>query len=177
METLYDYIIDIVSKRIPVEGVNVKAEQIVHKIKLLPFPEDVVEADKKTTKTVELEDGTKKEETVVIPRNTNEKALVLITVPQVEEEEEVKIEVTGAAEGEAAAADTEAKEKTKTVVKLVDVDQQDKALAVTTRSIQGYESHNFWSINVYAGKAYREEFLEYINRTHPEFFEENDDQE
>jgi len=37
------------------------------------------------------------------------------------------------------------------------------------------EGKNFWCINTGAGKAYREEFLEYINRTYPEFFEENDD--
>ena len=30
-------------------------------------------------------------------------------------------------------------------------------------------------INKYAGRAYREDFLEYINRTYPEFFDENDD--
>ena len=31
-------------------------------------------------------------------------------------------------------------------------------------------------INKYAGKAYREDFLEYINKQYPEFFDDNEDQ-
>lgn len=35
MDTLYDYLIDILAKRVPVEGVNVKVEQIMSKVKLV----------------------------------------------------------------------------------------------------------------------------------------------
>lgn len=42
MDTLYDYLIDILAKRVPVEGTNVKVEQIMSKIKLIPMPDDVI---------------------------------------------------------------------------------------------------------------------------------------
>lgn len=115
-------------------------------------------------------------------RNTNEAALILITVPQVEEEEEIKVEVTGGKadeekkEGEEVDP-TAKKTKTKKVTKMVDVDTQDKVIAVTSREVAAMEGKNFWCVNTGAGRAYREEFLEYINRTYPEFWEDNDDQD
>lgn len=57
------------------------------------------------------------------------------------------------------------------------MDQKDKALAVNGRDIQGMQGTTVLVINKYAAKAYREDFLEYINRTYPEFFDENDDLE
>ena len=42
MDSLYDYLIDILAKRVPVEGVNVKVEQIMSKVRLLPIPDDVI---------------------------------------------------------------------------------------------------------------------------------------
>lgn len=106
----------------------------------------------------------------------------MITVPQIEEEEEIEVKVTGGAdekkdEEKDAVDPTESPKKTKTkkVKKMVDVDTQDKVIAVTTRDVQTMEGKNFWCISTGAGKAFREEFLEYINRTYPEFFEENDD--
>jgi|TARA_B110001450_G_C17651826_1_gene493640 hypothetical protein len=58
---------------------------------------------------------------------------------------------------------------------MVDVDTQDKVVAVTTRDVAGVDNKSFWCINTSAGKAYREEFVDYINRTYPEFWEDNDD--
>ena len=58
---------------------------------------------------------------------------------------------------------------------MVDVDTQDKVIAVITRDVTGVDNKSFWCINTAAGKAYREEFVEYINRTYPEFFEDNED--
>ena len=42
METLYDYAIDILNKRVPVEGTNVKIDQIINKIYLADIPESIV---------------------------------------------------------------------------------------------------------------------------------------
>ena len=58
---------------------------------------------------------------------------------------------------------------------MVDEDQKEKALAVQGRDVPDLGS--FWVISQYASKAYREEFLDYISRTFPDFFEENEDQE
>lgn len=109
----------------------------------------------------------------------------MITVPQIEEEQEIEVKVTGGAdekkEDEKEEVDpTESpskKTKTKKVTKMVDVDTQDKVISVITRDVQTMEGKNFWCISTGASKAYREEFLEYINRSFPEFFEENDDME
>ena len=48
METLYDYIIDILNRRVPVDGTNVKVDQIINKVKLVEIPEDVIENLKQT---------------------------------------------------------------------------------------------------------------------------------
>jgi hypothetical protein len=56
---------------------------------------------------------------------------------------------------------------------MVDEDQKEKALAVQGRDVPDLGS--FWVISQYASKAYREEFLDYISRTFPDFFEENED--
>jgi hypothetical protein len=79
-------------------------------------------------------------------------------------------------EGEEGAED-ENKGTTQTVIKMVEQDQKDKALAVKGRDIPGMPGQSILVINRYAARAYREEFLEYINRTYPEFFDENDDLE
>lgn len=166
MDMLLDYVVDILSRRVPIEGVGVKVDQIINKIRLVPVPEDIVEQDKVVVTEKTLEDGTVQKEEVEHKRNTGEKALVYITIPQVEEEEQINIEVTGENKDEP---------KTKTVKKMVDEDQKDKALAVQGRDIP--DLGNFWVISQYAAKAYREEFLDYISRTFPDFFEENEDQD
>ena len=87
MDMLLDYVVDILSRRVPIEGVGVKVDQIINKIKLVPVPEDVVEEDKKIEVEKTLEDGTVQKVQEEVKRNTNEKALVYITIPQIEEEE------------------------------------------------------------------------------------------
>jgi hypothetical protein len=57
MDTLYDYIIDILAKRVPVEGVNVKVEQILPRIKLVTVPENVFLKDQVVTEKTTGEDG------------------------------------------------------------------------------------------------------------------------
>ena len=37
------------------------------------------------------------------------------------------------------------------------------------------ENNCYYAINEYAGKLIREDFLEFINKMFPEFFEDNDD--
>jgi len=81
MNVLYESLVDILSKKVPIDGVSVKVEQIIGKIKLVEVPEGVYEIDTKETKTIEEENGEKREETVIHKRNTNEKALILLKVP------------------------------------------------------------------------------------------------
>jgi hypothetical protein len=81
MDTLFDYMIDILAKRVPIDNVNVKVEQIQSKVRLVPFPDDVFESDYTETVKTEQEDGTFKEEKVEHKKNTNEIAMILITVP------------------------------------------------------------------------------------------------
>jgi uncharacterized membrane protein len=94
METLYDYFIDILNKRVPVDGTNVKVDQIINKVKLVEIPEDVILET--IHETVEVErDGQKFEEKVERKRNTNEKGVILLKVNQHEEEVEVIVNVPG----------------------------------------------------------------------------------
>jgi len=84
------------------------------------------------------EDGENQIEEVKLTKNTNERALIYITVPKVEVEEEVQEEVME--EG-----DDGPKEVTKIVKKMVDVNQKEKALCVQGRDVGGGLG-NFWVI-------------------------------
>ena len=100
-------------------------------------------------------------------KNTDEKAVIIIKVPQIEEEEEIKVEVSGS-EGQ----------KTEIIKKMVDEDQKDSAIVIQGRDVQGIriqEAKQFYNINQYAGKAYREDFMNFIAKQFPEFFDDNDD--
>lgn len=81
MDTLYDHIIDIISNRFPVDNNNTKYEQVRHKIRLVAIPDDVVDEDYSEKIQIEQEDGSMKEESRNWKKNTNEKGLILITVP------------------------------------------------------------------------------------------------
>ena len=50
-------------------------------------------------------------------------------------------------------------------------------MAVAPRNLEGLDNKSFNLINKYAQKAFREEFLDYIGRLYPSFFEDNDDWE
>lgn len=82
------------------------------------------------------EDGENQIEEVKLTKNTNERALIYITVPKVEVEEEVQEEVM---------EEGETKEVTKIVKKMVDVNQKEKALCVQGRDVGGGLG-NFWVI-------------------------------
>lgn len=58
MDMLLDYVVDILSRRVPIEGVGVKVDQIINKIRLVPVPEDIVIEDKTVKVEKTLEDGT-----------------------------------------------------------------------------------------------------------------------
>ena len=45
MDTLYQFVIDILTKRVPVESPNVKLDQIISKIVLIDLPEGVYHVD------------------------------------------------------------------------------------------------------------------------------------
>ena len=188
MDTLYDCLIDILAKRVPVENVNVKVEQIMSKIKLISIPEGVVLEDRTEKQKVTKEDGTEVEEEVTLKKNTEEHGLILITVPQTEEEQEIVIEVSGSVDESKQTSEavpenkeekeeetTEKKQETKIIKVMVDVDQQDKVLSVVARNVADLEEKSFLLINMYAMKSYREEFMDYIARIHPAFFEDNED--
>lgn len=64
MDILYDFFIDILAKRVPIENVSVKVEQIIGKVKLIEMPEGLYHEDYTETVTKENEDGTKVEEKV-----------------------------------------------------------------------------------------------------------------
>ena len=84
-------------------------------------------------------------------------------MPQVEEEEEIEGE-----EGE----------KTEVIKKMVDEDQKDSAITIQGRDVAGIkiiDAKHFYTINTYAGKMYREDFLNFINKQYPEFFDDNND--
>lgn len=54
----------------------------------------------------------------------------------------------------------------------MDDDQKDRALAISVRNVQSMP-YNFYLINEYAGRAFREAFIDYIFKLYPEFFDEN----
>jgi hypothetical protein len=158
-----EIIIDILGKRVLVENPTIKLEQVVNKIKLMPLPEGVY-PEREEEKIVEGEGEEAKETTVVHEPNTNEKALIVLTVPQ-EEKLVEKLEEEN---------DSQDEEKSDSPLKkvMVDVDQQDKALALKTRDVEGA---NYWFVNSYAARRHREAFIEYMNKMFPEFFEDNED--
>ena len=62
------------------------------------------------------------------------------------------------------------------IKKMVDEDQKEKALAIKIRDVSGMRDRkHFYTINQYASKAFRDDFLAFINKTYPEFFDDNDE--
>ena len=59
MDRLYDYLIDIMAKKVPTDNVTVKIDQIHHKVKFVTMPDDVVEEDyeQKIISTEEPKEG------------------------------------------------------------------------------------------------------------------------
>jgi len=57
MDTLLDFTIDILAKRLPTERVTVKIDHIHHKIRLVPLPDDIIEENFSEPIKVPNEDG------------------------------------------------------------------------------------------------------------------------
>jgi hypothetical protein len=175
MDTLYDYLIDILAKRVPVEGVNVKVDQIMPRIRLTPVPDNIFLQDQIVKEKVVNEDGVEVEHEVEKKRNDKTHALIVLSVPQVEEEQEITFEVTNEAsempKTEGGAEDEEGAEKpkpkSKTVHVLVDIDQQEKAIMLNPRNVPSLEGKSFLYVNKYAQKAFREDILDTISKTYP----------
>ena len=113
MDALYGFIVDIMTKRIVIESPNVKVDQIIDKLVLIDIPQGVNYFD--WTEQPAEEGG----EPIEHKRNTDEKAVIIMKVPQDEEEEEIKLEVTDGEE-----------QKTEIIRKLVDVDQKESAIII-----------------------------------------------
>lgn len=64
MDTIYDNFIDILSKRVPVDNVNIRVESIMSKIKLVTLPDNIYEYDHIEKVYTEDEFGGKKEESI-----------------------------------------------------------------------------------------------------------------
>lgn len=45
MDRLYEYLFDILARKVPTENVTIKIDQIHHKVKLVQMPDDIVEED------------------------------------------------------------------------------------------------------------------------------------
>ena len=82
MERLYDYLIDILAKKVPTDNVTVKIDQIHHKVKFVTMPDDVVEEDfeQKIVSTEEPKEGEEQKEPQTIHRkkNINDVAVLLL---------------------------------------------------------------------------------------------------
>lgn len=66
-------------------------------------------------------------------------------------------------------------DQTKTVIRMIDENQNFKAVSLQCREIPNVANLTVFSVNQYGARAYREAFLEFLNNTYPEFFDENDD--
>ena len=188
IDTILDFMIEILAKRVPSDKATVKIDAIHSKVKLVPLPEDIINEDFKEEIKIPNEDGsTPRKETVQKKANVSHQAILYIKVGQYEEEEEVTIDVISQSPAESEKDKKEGEEekkgdmeddaepKFKTVVKMVDEDQQGKALAIIGSGIPNLANQTVYSINQYACKAYREHFLAFIKQTYPEFFDENKD--
>ena len=167
MDMLYEFIVDIMTKRIVIETPNVKVDQIIDKLVLIDIPQGVDYFD--WTEEFEQVEGEEPKEPIEHKRNTDEKAVILIKVPQIEEEEEVKLEVT----------DGDGQEKTEIIRRLVDEDQKESAISLQGRDVAGInktvDARQFYVMNLFAAKSFREDFLAFVMKTYPEFFDDNND--
>ena len=127
MANLMEFAADILGKHGPVEGVNVKADAIVDKIRLVEIPEGLYHEDWIEPVEVTADDGTVTEQKLERVKNTGEAGILIMRVPKVEEEEVIPISVTGK-EGEEEKEEEKKEEaeadkaEEKTVKRLVDED-------------------------------------------------------
>lgn len=129
MDSLFEFMADIISKRVPMEAPNVKVDAIMGKIALIDIPEGIYTEDfTETIKKPPAEEGGEEiVETFERKKNTDEMAVLVLKVPQVEEEEEIKLEVT----------DGDGEPKTEIIKRLVDEDQGGSAISLQGRDVSG----------------------------------------
>jgi hypothetical protein len=97
-------------------------------------------------------------EKVKYESNVDFKAMMYLKVPQREQEEEIPIELSQK-DGE----EPPEEGAVQTVIRMVDEDQQGKALAIITRNPANMQGDQLLQINQYAGQCYRESFIEFIH--------------
>lgn len=166
MDLLLDFIIDVLAKRPISDKAGVKVEQIHNKVALVPIPEGILDEDFEEEKSIPNEDGsTPRKEKQMRKANTKHNSIIYIQIPQTEEPVEVPIDVTN--------KDGNQEQEVQMVMKMVDEDQQGKALAVNGTHIPNLKDQIIYNFNQYAMKTYRENFLETIKDKYPEYFEDN----
>lgn len=89
MDSLYEFIADFLAKRVPVDAPGVKIDSLAGKIVLVEIPEGIYTEDYTETIMKEQAEGEPIEEKIARKKNTDEKAVLLLKVPQDEEEEEI----------------------------------------------------------------------------------------
>ena len=140
IETLVGILINIIAKRVPVDNTSVKIDHIHHKVKFVPLPEGIIEEDYEETIVIPGEEGEEaRTETIQHTKNTNYQAFIYVKIQQYEEEEEVPVEITG--------ENVEEIDQTKTVVRLVDENQNFKAVSLQCREIPNLNNQTIFSVN------------------------------
>jgi len=130
MDSILDIMIDIATKRVPSDNTQVKPEQIRDKVRFVPYPEGVIEDnyEDEVPKAGGEEGAEPIMEKVKYESNVDFKAMMFLKVPQREQEEEIPIELNS--------KDGEEPDEgaVQTVIRMVDEDQQGKALAIIGRN-------------------------------------------
>lgn len=129
MDGIFDIMIDIAAKRTPPES-SVKSDQIRDKVRFVPYPEGVVEEDyeDEVPKAGGEEGAEPIMEKVKYEKNVEFKAMMFLKVPQREQEEEIPMEVNSKD------GDDAEEGAVQTVIRMVDEDQNGKALAIIGRN-------------------------------------------
>lgn len=93
MNTLLEDLLDIASKRVPTENINVKAETVQHKVRFVPLPEGIIEEPyEEKFQMPGVDGGEATNEVKKHKANVKFSSVLLLKVQQREEEEEVPIE-------------------------------------------------------------------------------------
>ena len=146
LKSLLFVVVDIMAKKLPADVVlnNQKLESVIHKIKLVAVPKNVV------TDTNEQ-----------FAKNTGERAVVRIRIPRktVQEEEDYVHPVT-------------CLEEKRIIERTVEIEIDDKVLLVPARV--DLAAYSIYTINESAGKWQRKEVFNNLKKNYAEYFEGKD---
>lgn len=149
----------ILCKRIPPEIMPVKGDLLYNKIKLLPVPKGIELEDRQVMEKVPATDSSPEtERSVVIPRNTAEKAVVRVLIPKKRLTRSEMQEQTD----EGVMSDGGNSER------LVEMDEDDRGLAICARLAS--MPYGLYVIHQYAQRVHRNEYITAITKAIPEFF-------